>query len=148
MVHVISLSLNSMPIYLAQKAQIALLVAEKVQFPIEYSDFLDVFLEEKALILPEATEFNQHAIKLQEGQQPLYELIYSLGLIELEILKIYIKTNLANSFIWPLKSPAGILILFVGKPDNSFCLCVNYRGLNNLTIKNRYLLPFIGKSLN
>ena len=68
--------------------------------------------------------------------------------MELETLKTYIKTNLANGFIRPFKSPAGAPILFNKKPDRSFRLCVDYRGLNNITIKNRYPLPLIGESLD
>ena len=98
-VHVTSFSFNLMPIYLAQKAQIALLVAKEVKVLIKYSDFLDVFLEEKALILPKVTEMNQHTIKLPDGQQSAYRLIYSLGPVELKTLKIYIKINLTNGFI-------------------------------------------------
>ena len=45
-------------IHPAQEAQIALLIIKEVQIPSKYSDFLDVFLKKKALILPEATEFN------------------------------------------------------------------------------------------
>ena len=137
-----------MAIHPARKTQIALLVAEEVKIPIKYSDFLDVFLKEKASILPEATKINQHAIKLQKSQQPPYEPIYNLGPLELETLKTYIETNLANNFIWPSKSTAGAPILFVGKPDGSLRLCVDYRGFNNLTIKNRYPLPLIGESLD
>ena len=148
MMHVISLSLNSIAIHPARKAQIALLVTKKVKILTEYSDFLDVFLKEKSSILPEATEMNQYAIELQKDQQPPYGLIYSLGPVELETLKTYIETNLANGFIRPSKSPAGAPILFVGKPDGSLRLCVDYWGLNNLTIKNRYPLPLIGKSLD
>ena len=140
--------LLTMAIYLARKAQIALLIAKKGKIATKYSDFSDIFLEKKALILPEATKLNQHAIKLQEDQQPPYEPIYSLGLVDLETLKTYIKINLANDFIRPSKSPAGVSILFVGKPDGSLRLCVDYQGLNNLTIKNQYLLPLIDKSLN
>ena len=125
-----------------------MLVTKEVKIPIKYLDFLDVFLEEKALILPEATKMNQHAIKLQEGQQLLYGPIYSLGPVELETLKTYIETNLANGFIRSSKSPAGAPILFVRKPDGSFRLCMDYQGFNNLTIKNRYPLPFINESLD
>ena len=97
-VHVTSLSLNSMSIHPAREAQIASLVAEEVKIPTEYSDFSDVFLEEKASILSKVTELNQHAIELQKGQQQPYGPIYNLGLVELETLKTYIKTNLANDF--------------------------------------------------
>ena len=115
-----------MTIHPAKKAQIALLVAKKVKISTKYLDFSDVFLEEKALILLEATKLNQHIIKLQEDQQLSYRLIYSLGPVELKTLKTYIKTNLANDFIWPSKSPAGTPILFVGKPDSSLRLYVDY----------------------
>ena len=66
----------------------------------------------------------------------------------MEILKTYIKNNLANSFIQPSKFSAGALILFDKKLDRSLRLCINYQGLNNLIIKNRYLLPLIDESLD
>ena len=140
--------LSTMAIDLVRKAQIASLVAKEVKIPTKYSDFSDVFLEKKASILPKAIKLNQHAIKLQEGQQLLYGPIYSLDPVELKMLKTYIETNFANGFIWLSKSPVGASILFVGKPDSSLRLCVDYRGLNNLTIKNRYPLPLIGESLD
>ena len=68
--------------------------------------------------------------------------------MELETLKTYIETNLANGFIRPSKSPTGAPILFDRKSDGSLRLCVDYRDLNNLTIKNRYPLPLIGESLD
>lgn len=121
---------------------------EKVTVPAEYSDFADVFSKKSAAVLPERTDLNKHAIELREGKQPPYGPIYSLGPVELETLKTYIETNLANGFIRPSKSPAGAPILFVRKPDGSLRLCVDYRGLNNLTIKNRYPLLLIGESLD
>ena len=125
-----------------------MLVAEEVKILIEYSDFSDVFLKEKALILLERIELNQHAIKLQEDEQLYYGPIYSLCLVELKILKTYIEINLANGFILPSKLPAGASILFVEKPDGIFRLCVDYGGIHNLTIKNYYLLLLINKSLD
>ena len=138
----------TMVIHPARKAQIILLVAKKVKIPTKYLDFLDVFLEKKVLILLEATKLNQYAIKLQKDQQLLYRPIYNLDLVELEMLKTYIEINLTNGFIWLLKSPASAFILFVGKPDSSLCLCMDYQGFNNLTIKNWYLPSLIGKSLD
>ena len=82
------------------------------------------------------TSINKHDIKLQDGKQSQYELIYSLEQIELETLKTYIETHLKTRFIRPSKSPAGALILFAKMSNGSLCLCVNYQGLNNLTIKN------------
>ena len=98
--------------------------------------------------LPENTGINKHAIKLQDNKQPLYGTIYSLRPVELETLKIYIKTHLKTGFIWPFKFPVGTPILFNKKPNGSFLLCVNYPSLNNFTIKNQYLLPSIEEALN
>ena len=75
-------------------------------------------------------------MELKKGKQLLYKPIYSLGPVELKTLKTYIETNLANCFIQASKSRANALILFVHKLDGSFCLCVNYSALSNLTIKN------------
>ena len=98
--------------------------------------------------LPENTGINEHVIELEEGKQPPFGPIYSLRPVELEILKTYIETNLANGFIRSSKSPAGVLILFDRKLNGSLCLCVDYWGLNNITIKNQYLLPLIGELLD
>ena len=76
--------------------------------------------------LLENTGINKYAIKLEEDKQPLFRFIYSLGPVELEILKTYIKTNLANGFMWPFKSPTRAFILFDKKPDRSFPFCVDY----------------------
>ena len=132
------------------KAQVGALLFDKVLTEVlaEYSDYSNFFSVENAAELPENTRMNEHAIKLEEGKQPLFGPIYSLGPVELETLKIYIKTNLANGFIRPSKSPARAPILFDRKPDRSLRLCVDYWGLNNITIKNRYPLPLIGESLD
>ena len=68
--------------------------------------------------------------------------------MELETLKVYIKNNLANGFIRPSKSPAGASILFNKKSNGSLRLYVDYRGLNNLIIKNWYPLSLVGESLD
>ena len=98
--------------------------------------------------LSENTGINEHAIELVEGKQPPYGPIYSLGPVELETLKAFIETHLKTEFIQLSKSPAGAFILFDKKPDGSLCLCVDYRDLNNLTIKNRYPLHLSDESLN
>lgn len=104
--------------------------------PAKYSDYTDIFLSEFTVEIPEYISINDYSIKLKENKQPLYSIIYSLRPLELETLKAYIKINLTNSFIKPSKSPSRVLIFFDCKPNRSFCLCVNYCGLNNLIIKN------------
>ena len=95
------------------------MIAEKTptKVPAKYSDFADVFSPDLTTELSEHTKINTHAIDLEEGKQPLYGPIYSLGLVELEILKTYIEINLANGFIRPSKFSAGAPILFDKKPD-------------------------------
>ena len=149
-VHVAIREREEMPVHSERQAQVGALLFNEAptEVPAEYSDYSDVFSAEHAAELPENTGMNEHAIELEEGKQPPFGPIYSLGLVELETLKTYIKTNLANGFIRPSKSPTGAPILFDRKPDGSLRLCVDYRGLNNITIKNRYPLPLIGESLD
>ena len=135
-------------IHLDKVAQIVFLLAEEVRIPDKYLDFANVFSKANALVLPECTKLNEHAINLENGKQPPYGPIYSLGLMKLETLKTYIKTHLKIRFIPSSKSPAGTLIPFNKKANDSFCLCVDYRSLNNLTIKNQYPLPLISESLD
>ena len=120
------------------KVEVGALFFDKAltEVPAEYSDYSNVFSAENAAKFPENTRMNEHATKLEEDKQPSFGPIYGLGPVELETLKTYIETNLANGFIQPSKSPAGASILFDRKPDRSLRLCVNYRGLNNITIKS------------
>ena len=138
MVHVAIWEQEEILVHSKRQAQVGALLFDKAstKVPAKYSDYSNVFSTENVAELPENTRMNEHAIELEEGKQPLFGPIYSLGSVELETLKTYIKTNLANGFIRPSKSPAGAPILFDRKPDRSFRLCVDYRGLNNITIKN------------
>ena len=155
-VHVGSVSSNASPssspldVHPFWRPQISGLITEEAPTKVsaKYSDFTDVFFVDLASELSEYAGINDHAIKLVEGQQPPYGPIYSLGPVELETLKAYIETNLANGFIRPSKSPAGAPILFDRKSDGSLRLCVDYWGLNNLTIKNWYPLPLIWELLD
>ena len=149
-VHVVIREQEEMPVHSKKQAQVGALLFDEAstKIPAEYSDYSNVFSAENAADFPENIGINEHAIKLEEGKQPPFGPIYSLGPVELETLKTYIETNLANGFIRPSKSPAGAPILFDRKPDRSLRLCVDYWGLNNITIKNQYPLPLIGESLD
>lgn len=78
------------------------------------------------MVLLEHTKINTYTIDLEEGKQLPYKPIYSLRPIEQEILKIYIKTKLANSFIRPFESLASTLILFNKKSNGSLWLYIDY----------------------
>ena len=81
-------------------------------------------------------EINNHAIKLEKGNQSFFSPIYSLKLIKLETLKTYTKIKVVNRFIQSFKSSTGAIIIFDWKLNGYFRLCVNYQNLNNLTIRN------------
>ena len=145
-----SFSLLELNIHPFCKPQVSGLITEEAptKIPAEYLDFADVFSLDLASELFKHTRINHHAIELVDGQQPPYGPIYSLEPVELETLKAYIETNLAKGFIRPSKSPADAPILFDQKSNSSFRLCDDYRGFNNLTIKNQYPLPLIRESLD
>ncbi len=135
-------------IYLLQAAQIAALQWDKAstKIPAEYSDYTNIFSLDLAMELPKNTSMKKHANKLTEGKQPLYGPIYILSLVELEILKTYIKTHLKPGFFQPSKSFTGASILFDKKLDGSLYLYVNYQSLNDFIIKNRYLCRWLEKT--
>ena len=132
------------------KAQVGALLFDEAptKVSVKYSDYSNVFSAENAVELPENTGINEYAIKLEESKQASFGPIYSLGPVELETLKTYIKINLANGFIQPSKFPVRAPILCDRKLNRSLRLCMDYRSLNNITIKNRYPLLLIGESLN
>jgi len=83
------------------------------------------------------------SIDIAPGSQLFFGPIYSLTDPEMEALKVYIKENLSKGFIRKSKSPAGAPIIFVKKHDGTLRLCVDYRKLNAITIRNSYPIPRI-----
>ncbi len=113
----------------------------------KYKDFADVFEKNKADQLPEHCPYDC-PIDLEEGHSPPFGPIYGLSEPELQALRDYLIENLAKGFVQHSKSPVGTPILFVKKKDGSLRLCVDYRGLNKATKKNRYPLPLISGLLD
>ena len=145
MVYVAVFSVNlGDEVHLLRKAQITYWKADEAFS----TNFAKVFSPKLVAKLPKHTEINNHAIKLVNNEQPPYGPIYSRKLVEFRILKLYIENNLVSGFIRPSKSLVKALIFFDKKPDRRLRLLINYQGFNNLTIKNLYLLFFIGKSLD
>jgi hypothetical protein len=116
--------------------------------PFRYHDLLEFFSESNANALPEIGTGNVHSIPLEPNTKPPYGRIYALSVTELETLRKYLSENLKNGFIRPSMSPAGAPVLFIRKKDGSLRLCVDYRGLNKITVKNRYPLPLIPELLD
>ncbi|KAL4021646.1 hypothetical protein IC575_020452 [Cucumis melo] len=77
------------------------------------------------------------------GLPPHRETPYRMALVELKELKVQLQELLDKGFIRPSVSPWGAPVLFVKKKDGSMRLCIDYRELNKVTVKNRYPLPRI-----
>ena len=135
----------------AQQPKATMSPAECAQFessvPAEYHEFADVFSAADAKALPPHRPYD-HTIDLEEGAAPPYGPIYSMSEMELKALREYLDDILGKGFIRPSNSPAGAPILFAKKKDGSLRLCVDYRGLNAITRKNRYPLPLVGDLLD
>ena len=84
-----------------------------------------------------------------EGKESPWGSIYALSEKELEVLRTYLENMLQSGKIRPTKSSAGAPILFIRKKEGrGLCLCVDCRGLNKVTILNRYLLPQMNELRN
>lgn len=93
---------------------------------IEYNDFTHFFSLDLAIRSLNRTGINKHAIKVLEGKSPLYSLIYSQNLVELETFKTYIVTQLKIRFIYTSKSLGAMPLIFDKKSDRNFHLYINY----------------------
>ena len=104
-------------------------------------DFLDVFPEDVSGMPPEReVEFS---IELMPGTAPISKAPYRLAPPEMAELKKQIQELLDKDFIRPSFSPWGAPVLIVKKKDGSMRLCIDYRELNRVTVKNKYPLPKI-----
>ena len=93
-------------------------------------------------------DINKYTINLEVDKKLFYKLTYSIEPIELEALKIFIKINLSNDFIYLFTSSTKAYILFIKKFNKNFYLYINYQDLNNVIIKDLNLLLLINKLLN
>jgi hypothetical protein len=105
------------------------------------NEFPDVFPKELPGMPPDRdVEF---VIELKPGTTPIYKTPYRMATPEFVELKEHIKKLLEKGFIRPSSSPWGAPVIFVPKKDGTQRLCVDYRALNEVTIKNKYPLPRI-----
>ena len=97
-----------------------------IKVPNKYADFANIFLSKLTAKLSKHMRINNDTIKLVDNWQLPYDLIYSLESVELEMIKTYIKNNLANDFIRPSEFLTKASIFFDKKPNRSLRLYINY----------------------
>jgi hypothetical protein len=115
--------------------------------PEEYHDYLHVFEGEDDLGQP-PHRHHDHWIPLLEGKVPPFEPLRALDEGRLQTLREYLATSVERGWIRSSTSPAGAPIHFVKKKDGTLRLCVDYRGLNAITVKDRTPLLLIGEALD
>ena len=104
-------------------------------------EFPDVFPKE-LLGLPPERELDL-SIEILLGTTPISRAPYRMVPTELKELKIQLHELLDKGFIQPSVSPWGTLVLFVKKKYGTLRMCIDYRQINKVTVKNKYLLPRI-----
>ncbi|KAL0165682.1 hypothetical protein M9458_037526, partial [Cirrhinus mrigala] len=112
-----------------------------------YHDLRAVFSRSRAVSLPPHRPYDC-AIDLLPGTSPPRGRLYSLSAPEREAMEKYLNDSLAAGIIRPSSSPAGAGFFFVKKKDGSLRPCIDYRGLNDITVKNRYPLPLMELSFS
>ncbi|KAL0162053.1 hypothetical protein M9458_041449, partial [Cirrhinus mrigala] len=114
--------------------------------PVEYQDLLEAFSTVKASELPPHRP-GDCAIDLTPGASPSRGRVFPLSQPESLAMEKYIKEELAKGFIRPSTSPFSAGFFFVKKKDGGLRPCIDYRSLNEVTIKYRYPLPLVPPAL-
>ncbi|XP_073031249.1 uncharacterized protein [Primulina eburnea] len=104
-------------------------------------EFPDVFPEEINTLPPQRDV--KFSIDLIPRAQPRSKTPYRMAPSELKELKLQLQELMDKKYVWPSTSPWGAPVLFVKKKDGTLRMCIDYRELNNVTIKNKYPLPHI-----
>ena len=107
-------------------------------------EYRDVFPDALPIGLPPSREID-HRIELIPGSTPPSRPTYRQSASELAELKSQLAELISLGFIQPSKSPYGAPVLFVKKKDGTTRMCIDYRALNDITIKNAYPLPLVGE---
>jgi len=116
--------------------------ATATPLPAYVAEFRSVFAKEDFDILLEHRKWD-HAIELIPGAEPKSSKVYPLSPLEQAELDAFLEENLHTGQIRPSKSSIAAPVFFIKKKDSSLRLVQDYRALNTVTVKNRYLLPLI-----
>src|SRR5258708_21362957 len=127
---------------LAEEAQAQRVCPPESAIPERYKDFADIFSEEAFAHLPPRKAWD-HTIELHPDAKLPRGRTFPLSPAEQKELDTFLRENLANRQIRPSKSLIGAPVFFVKKKEGSLHLVQDYRKLNEITVKNSYLLPLV-----
>uniref|UniRef100_A0A3B3BMY4 Gypsy retrotransposon integrase-like protein 1 n=1 Tax=Oryzias melastigma TaxID=30732 RepID=A0A3B3BMY4_ORYME len=114
--------------------------------PVFYEDLREAFNKQRATQLPPHRSYDC-AIDLLSGAMPTRGRVFPLSQPETAAMQAYIQEELAKGFIRPSTSPASAGFFFVKKKDGGLRPCIDYRSLNDVTVKYRYPLPLVPAAL-
>ena len=120
-------------------------VRPDLDIPRVVCEFVDV-LPDELLRLPQHRDVD-FGIELHPGISPISMTPHRMAPVELHELRVQLQELLDKGFIRPSTSLWGAPVLFAKKKDKTLRLCIDYRQLNRVTIKNRYPLPRIDDCL-
>jgi hypothetical protein len=133
-------SLQLPPVAHLQASVHAVIAKSMDEIPVVHK-YPDIFLDDLPGMPPDgAIEFK---IGLQPGTTPIYKRSYPMASNEMVEIKTQLQELLDKGYIQPSCSSWGCPALFVKNKDKTLCMCVDYRPLNAVTVKNKYSLPCI-----
>nr|GEW96496.1 putative reverse transcriptase domain-containing protein [Tanacetum cinerariifolium] len=132
--------------YIGRESRLTVISCSKVQeYKVKHvpivQDFPEVFLENLPGLPP--ARLVEFQIDLIPRAAPVARAPYRLAPSEMKELSEQLQEHSDKGFIRPTSSPWGALVLFIKQKDGSFRMCIDYRELNKLTVKNPYPLPRI-----
>ena len=107
-------------------------------------DYQDLFKEPEGLPPPRS---HDHIVPLKEGSQPINLRPYRYSGLQKDVLEKMVEEMLGTGIIRPSNSPFASPVVLVKKKDSTWRLCVDYRALNRLTIKDKYPIPVVEELL-
>ena len=119
----------------------------QAKLPKQHWHHTSTFRQEGAEILPPNRSYDLK-LELRPGATPPASRGRAFNPDELSVIKKWIDDNLKKKFIRPSQSEASAPVLLVRKPGGGVRVCVDYRGINNVTLKSRYPLPLIKETLD
>lgn len=145
-----------------KRTQVSIILMKDIQYQVEkenkaetnlksiisqkYDNFFDVFSKKDSNTLLIYWKYD-YKIYLKEEQNSGHILLYKISSKKLDAIKLYLNSPLAKKFIQARLTLFFLLILFMKKPKKKIQFCVDYRRLNTITKKDRYLIPLIEETL-